>query len=142
ESLLILASQENHELDVADIHNWVNYNNISGVPPQLSSLSVFDNRPSASLALEPIATLSLYKDRDDYAVVGNPHFFKAGYPRDPNTAGYDQLHFVINTIGIDEVMKRLSERSVELAQQYSKYRSRRSIVSVKDDNVTSEDMVL
>lgn len=142
DSLLALASQDNLDLDVSDVHNWINYNNVCGVQPQLSALSIFDNRQQANHALEPISVISLFTNRDDYAVVGNPHFSKAGYPRSPLTVQYEQLHFVINTIGIEEIMKALSERSVEQAQRFSNYRNRRPLVSAQDDTVTGEDMVL
>lgn len=142
EALEEVSNQQNSDLDLSDVHNWINYNNVCGVRPQLSALAIYDNRHGANSALEPISTISLYTDREDYAVVGNPHFSKAGYPREPLVKPFEQLHFVINTISVDEIMKSLTERTVEQAQRFSSYRNRKSLVNIQDDNVTGEDMVL
>lgn len=141
-ALLDLTNQNNLELDSSDIHNWINYNNVCDIHPQLAALTIFDNRQQANQAMEPVSTLSLYADRDDYAIVGNPRFSKVGYPRDPLVAQYEQLHFVINTINIEEIMKTLNERSMEQSQRFSNYRNRKSLVNIQDDTVTGEDMIL
>lgn len=142
DALLELTNQNNLELDHSDIHNWINYSNVVSLHPQLSALTITDDRKQANMVLEPIATLSLYSNRDDYAIVGNPHFSKVGYPREPLASQFDQLHFVINTITIEEIMKTLNERSTEHAQRFSNYRNRKSLVNIQDDTVTGEDMVL
>lgn len=142
EALLELTNQNNLELDNSDIHNWINYSNVVSLQPQLSALIITDDRKQANAVLEPIATLSLYSNRDDYAIVGNPHFSKVGYPREPLASPFEQLHFVINTIAIEEIMKALKERSTEQAQRFSNYRNRKSLVNIQDDTVTGEDMIL
>ena len=142
QSLAALVCQHNEDLDESDIHNWLNYNNILPLPPQLSTLAISDDRRRASQISEPIATISLFCNRDDYDVVGTPHYSKAGYPSEPLVSQFDQLHFVINTIDVDGINKELAARRTEQAQTHSAYRQRTALVSRRDDNVNGDDLVL
>ncbi len=142
QSLGALVCQHNIDLDLSDIHNWVNYNNILPLPPQLSALSISDDRRAAAAVSEPIATLSLFSNRDDYDVVGTPHYSKAGYPAEPLVFNADQLHFVINTIDIAGIQKELATRQTEQAQMHGAYRQRNALVNRRDDNVNGDDLVL
>lgn len=142
ESIQALTTRFNEDLDESDIYNWLNYNNVTKVGAQLSCISISDNAKSASAVLEPIATLSLFKSRDDYRVVGTPHYIKAGYPliKEGTDDGFTQLHFVINTISVDEISKRLKEAETTQNQTHGNYRQRTALVDMRDVSGKDDDM--
>jgi hypothetical protein len=140
-ALETLTSQENQELDTRDLTNWVQYQKVCPVRPQLSALSVFDNRQEAAKQLEPVSVASLYADPDKDNPFGTPHYATVGYPRQGTMDLAEQLHFVINIADVEETFNHLSERQTELNRAYSSYRQRKAMVDV-DDNLTGDGMVL
>lgn len=141
ESLEALASQDNRELDTKDVTNWLQYHKVSPVQPQLSALTVFDTRQDAASQVEPVAIVSLYADPSKDLPFGNPHYRAVGYPRSGTLPNGEQLHFVINLAGIEEIYKHLAERQAELNRTYSGYRQRKALVDV-DDTLTGDGLVL
>jgi len=141
ETLFTLADQNNLGLDTQDIHNWVNYNLVSPVQPQLAALSIYDTRQQASQAIEPIATLSLYDDKDKANAFGNPYYTKTGSPRTPRDDMPDQLHFVITTKLVEEFFSDLTSKQLEMNKAFSAYRNRKALVDV-DDVVGDDGLVL
>lgn len=142
EALTALATQHNEDLDGSDLYNWINFNNVTSVQPQLACATITDNRKAANAVLEPITTLSLFANRDDYIMVGTPHYGKAGYPMEPLVAAYEELHFIINTISVDEISKRLKEAETTQQQTHAGYRRRASLVSPKDDDMIDDCIVV
>lgn len=62
DALINLTDQTNARLDTQDVQNWVQYNAVCAVDPQLSMLYISDNRAEAAAVLEPISIASLYTD--------------------------------------------------------------------------------
>lgn len=141
ESLGVLTSQENRELDTKDLTNWVQYQKVCAAAPQLSALSVYDNRTDASSSIEPISIASLYADPSKDTPFGNPHYATVGYPELEAMHLADQLHFVINHADIEETFKHLTERQTQLNRAFSSYRQRKAVVDV-DDSVTPDGLVI
>jgi hypothetical protein len=141
QSVTELASQNNRELDTQDLTNWVQYHKVCPVRPQLSALSVFDNRQEASKQIEPISVASLYSDPDKDNPFGNPHYATVGYPREGAMDLAEQLHFVINIADVEETFNHLTERQTELNKAYSAYRQRKAMVDA-DDDLTGDGMIL
>lgn len=139
-ALGILTSGENQELDTKDLANWVQYHKVSPVMPQLSFLSVLETRQDALGVVEPIAVVSLYSDPSKDNPFGNPYYNSVGFPRQEMDIS-EQLHFVINIADVEESVKGLQERQVELGKRYSGYRQRKTAVDV-DDTLTSDGLVL
>lgn len=137
-----LVCQHNADLDESDIHNLLNFNNVTSFGAQLACMTITDNRRTAMSVPEPITVVSLFANRDDYDVPGTPHYHKAGYPQEPLVANYDQLHFVVNTITVEEIQKGLDTAQVAQQQHHSTYRHRKALVNTRDDNVSDNDLVL
>lgn len=140
EALIILASQENRELDGQDVTNWVQYHKVSPVRPQLSFLNVHDSRQEAAKVVEPISVASLYDDPSKDNPFGTPHNSTVGFTNGETQFG-DQLHFVINIADVEENFNRLRERHTELNRHHSSYRQRKAMVDV-DDALNGDGMVL
>lgn len=141
ETLAILTSQDNAELDTEDLTSWVRYTRVCDVPPQLSMLHVTHDRREARGILEPITIASLYEDPDKSEPFSNPYFSKAGFPREAIMDQADQLHFVVNTVDVEAASKHLEERYTQLNRSLSGYRQRSAMVNT-DDNVSDDDLVL
>jgi hypothetical protein len=142
EAIMALTTQFNKDLDGSDIHNALNFNNVTSVPAQLATITITDNRKAALAVPEPITTLSLFVDREDYSVIGTPHYTKAGYPQEPLVAAFDQLHFIVNTISVDDINRQLRERETEQQQTHGNYRKRAALVNSRDDEMTDDGLVV
>lgn len=142
DSLVALSDQNNAELDIADVDNFINYNNICAVRPQLTILQVAVDRQTAQRVPEPISALSLYPSRDKYVALPGTHAFKAGYPRAQDPTRSPELHFVLNSITVQEIMSSLNEQQVKQSQSFDTRRNRQHLVNVNDDNITAEGLVI
>lgn len=137
DALVALTDQQNARLDTRDIENWVQYNKVCAVEPQLSRLYISTTRQDAAAVLEPISTASLYVDPDKYVPFGNAFVGTVGFPTNDAKMDFDQLHFVINSIGIQNLMDQLEEDRVKLTTVQSSYRQRRAIITA-DDKLTDD----
>lgn len=137
DSLVALCDQTNGRLDTKDIINWVQYNNVVSVPPSLVMLHVAENRAEAAAVLEPISVASLYTDPTKNIPFGTAFVRTVGIVNNDAKIPSDQLHFVINSVGITTLMEKLEEERVKVNTIQSSFRTRRAVVSV-DDNLTSD----
>lgn len=133
ESLAILGSQQNHRIDLKDVLNWSNYSSQSGTQPCLSALYIEARRADANTIKEPLAVISLYENPADEIPFGAAYSRKAGFSEKGVLGKTQQLHFVINTVGIDELVHLMDEAKVAVTRKLSQYHGRRSHVDVDDD---------
>lgn len=142
ESLAALTSQDNRELDTRDLVNWVQYQKVSSIHPQLSFLHVMDNRAAAASVVEPVSVASLYADAATENPFGNPHYRTVGFPRSETLPmGMEQVHCVINLTDIEEAFNRLQERQSDLNRTYNTYRARKAVVDL-EDHLSDDGLVL
>ncbi|MNM24755.1 hypothetical protein D3C81_351930 [compost metagenome] len=132
DSIVALTDQQNERLDTMDVKNFIQYNNLTSVEPQLSTLTIHTSRAEAAAVLEPISVASLYTDATKDVPFGTPFVRTVGIcPNEAKLPG-DQLHFVINSVGVTAMMDRLEEERVKVNTTQSSFRQRRSIVTVDD----------
>lgn len=139
EALQELSAQDKRELDTQDVTNWLHYQKVTPVTPQLSFLSICDSRKSASEVVEPISIVSIYIDASHDNPFGTPHYATVGFSQQPMELA-EQLHYVINTTDVEENYNRLITRQTELNRTYSGYRQRKNVLDV-DDDLTSDGLV-
>lgn len=135
-----LVSQEHARLDVKDIEHWANFNKRAGIQPQLCELKIFDNRKEASAVNEMLAVASLFTDESQEATFGSPFVRTTGIAK-PGSIIADQLHFVVNIVGIEEIVKNLEDVKIELHRHQSKYRQRNTTIDI-DDSVDEDGFVV
>ncbi len=131
-ALVELSSQKNEYLDVEDLTNFVQYTNvIQNQLPQLTSMFIVDDRKTAGSIPEPIAIASLYSNVNDHQAFGNASYRTFGVvPEDSQT---EQLHFVLNTIGINEILKGLEDKEEQSKKASASRTERRNLISSDDD---------
>jgi len=139
DSLVALTDQTNGRLDTKDIINWLQFNRICAVEPSLVTLHVSQNRADASAVLEPISIASLYTDPTKNVPIGTAFVRTVGITSNEAKMSSDQLHFVINSVGVTAIMDNLEEERVKVNTVQSSFRSRKSIVSI-DDNLTDDGL--
>lgn len=142
-ALLVLTSQKHRRLDVMDIENWIRFNRKHPqIAPQLCQLHIFTNRQEAALVQEPISIASLYTDPSKEVSFGTPFARTVGYanPEDPDLVA-EQLHFVINTLGIEETVKGLEDLKLVSQRQQQNFRQRAAIID-PDDERTEDGFVV
>jgi hypothetical protein len=140
DAMVLLTNQNNDRLDTKDVSNWVQFHKLHPIAPQLCTLYVEFSRQDAAAILEPIAVASLFNDADKVSAFGNPYSRTVGIVRDTHAMPADQLHFVINTVGVDETMKSLEERRTEQTRTQSNWRQRKPVVS-QDDHLSQSGIV-
>jgi hypothetical protein len=132
DALVALTDQQNERLDTMDVMNWLQYNNVCAVDPELVSLQVVTTRAEATAILEPISVASLYTDPAKDVPFGTPFVRTVGICPNEAKLPSDQLHFIINSVGITSVMDKLEEERVKVNTVQAGFRTRRAIVTVDD----------
>lgn len=140
-ALCNLTTQTNERLDLQDVNNWINFNDKIGMQAQLCELHIFDNRHDANAVNEMISVASLYAEPEMEIAFGSPFVRTTGImDSDNDELVAEQLHFVINTVGITEIMKELSDIKAEAHRHQSKYRARTALIAA-DENVDEDGFV-
>lgn len=121
-----LTDQDNDRLDTKDIENFVNYHRVVAVPPQLCTLHIRDNRADAASILEPISVAGLVNDISKDVPYGSAFLRKVGITRHADKIPGDQLHFVINSVGVTDIFDDLDNTLVKLNTVQSGFRQRRA----------------
>lgn len=142
--LLVLASGENKHLDSADIKNWLNYEKVSKVAPQLVMLDIVSKSELASMQKPNLVTMVVLATRNmdtendlliDYQATGivsddvfGPNEFK------------EPVYFINKTGVVNTIIKRLDE----ITEQFSSIRGsavRHSSIISKNDTV-DDDIII
>lgn len=133
-----LCDQNNGRLDTKDIQNWLQYQRVCSVEPQLVQLHVSQTRAEAAAVLEPISVASLYSDLSKNVPFGSSFVRTVGITDNAaKMCGGDQLHFVLNSVGITTIADQIEEDRVKLTTVQSGFRQRKALVRV-DDNLTED----
>lgn len=138
--LVQLSNQDNHGLDVQDVHNWANYHKITPLQPSLTALVIHHSRQEAATVMEPLTVLSLYNDRDKANPFGSPYHSKIAYPRDLSAGLADQTHFITTNKAIEDYFRDLTDKQTSMNRQFNSFRSRQTLVDA-DDAIGSDGFV-
>ncbi|AEH03455.1 tubulin PhuZ [Pseudomonas phage PhiPA3] len=142
-ALINLTSQKHVRLDKLDIDNWINFTKKHNqIQPQLCQLHISNNRQEATSVPEPIAIASLFADASREVAFGTPFVRTVGISdvSDPDLLA-DQLHFVINSIGVASLFGSLTKQKQELEAAQVRYQQRNAIIDI-DDNRTDDGFVV
>ena len=141
-ALINLTNQQHSRLDVMDVNNWLQYTTkLTAMHPQLSLLHVCDNRQDANAIPEMISVASLYTDASREVPFTSPYISTTGIADATDNMVAEQLHFVINSLGVTETMKQLEDVKLEQHRHQVKHIQRTSIVDI-DDNRNADGFVL
>lgn len=137
--VVCLTNQNHQRMDVFDIQNWVRFTDRhKELIPQVCELHISDNRKEAGLVPEPIAIASLYLDPDKEFAFSVPVVRTAGIMRaDDIEMTEEQLHFVINSVGVVEIMKSITDTKTEADRQQAKFVQRNPLLD--PDDVSDDD---
>ncbi|BEG72667.1 hypothetical protein [Pseudomonas phage PA1C] len=142
-ALIYLSNQKHERLDVLDLDHWARFTSKhSYIQPQLCELHIHTSRQEAASVPEMISVASLYTDASKEVAYGNPFVRTVGIASpDDEDALSEQLHFVINSVGIQERIKSLLDQKQEHHRQQVRYTQRAAIVDI-DDNRSDDGFVL
>lgn len=141
EALEALLDQTNGRLDTKDIINWLQYNRVCAVAPQLVMLHVSQSRQDASAVLEPISIASLYTDPAKNIPFGTAFVSTVGITSNDAKMPGDQLHFVLNSVGVQNIVDAIEEDRIKMNTAQSSFRQRKTLLSV-DDSLTEDGMAV
>lgn len=141
--LAFLTNQNHGRLDVHDVNNWVRFTDKhKTLIPQVCELHITNNRKDAEAVPEPIAIASLYLDPNKEFAFGTPVVRTAGIMKaDDMDMTEEQLHFVINSVGVVEVMKTISDTKIEAVRIQAKFVQRNPLLD-PDDVADDDGMVV
>lgn len=116
-SLSILASRQNDELDLEDIHNLFNYTEVCDIAPQLTLLEIFTDQESVEQCYEDVSVIgmsALMGDKQTPMPNVKSLYDAVGY-YDPNHhgEGMTDLFFVVTTHGIDRILTIMQDNEEE-----------------------------
>lgn len=141
--VVFLTNQNHSRLDVHDINNWVRFTDKHDyLIPQICELHIETARKDAESVPEPISIASLYLDPTREYAYGTPVVRTTGIIKaDDLDATDEQIHFVINSVGVVEIMKSMLDAKLEQTRQQAKFVQRNPIVD-PDDMVDDDGMVV
>lgn len=141
--VVCLTNQNHGRLDFHDVSNWVRFTDKhQNLLPQICELHIVTNRADAENVPEPISVASLYVDPNKEYAFGTPVVRTTGIMNNDDIAVTDeQMHFIINTVGVTEIMKNIKDTRVELGRQQSKFVQRSPLLD-SDDKVDEDGMVV
>lgn len=143
-ALSVLACPLNDAIDSKDISNFLNYNRVTDVAPQLSALEIVsDPKEMPTIngeAKVPVSLVSLYRTADSLPLSVVPDYIAEGYMSSPSLSDSD-LHFVITC---DDVlaMARAIEARIGDIEERSSARSRNTRISTKNDQAEDNGLIL
>lgn len=141
--VVCLTNQRHGRLDFHDVANWVRFTDKhQELLPQICELHIVTSRADAENVPEPISIASLYLDPNKEQNFGANVVRTTGIidPTD-TTATDEQMHFIINTVGVTEIMKNIKDSRIEMGRQQAKFVQRSALVD-SDDIVDEDGMVV
>lgn len=143
--LLVLASGENKHFDAADLKNWLNYEKVSAVSPQLTTLDILSKsdldtlQKSNLVTMAVLATSGMDTENDlfiDYQATGyvGKDVFAPDEFKEP-------VYFVTKTGVVNTIDKKLKE----ILQQFKEVRGaavRHTPIVDKDDSGVDDDIFI
>lgn len=141
---VVCLTNGNHgRLDVHDVSNWVRFTDKhKNLLPQVCELHIETSRKDAESIPEPISTASLYMDASKEFAFGNPVVRTVGIMKEDDTSVMDdQMHFVINSVGIVEIMKGIADTKTEQVRKQAMFVQRNPLLD-PDDNIDEDGMVV
>lgn len=141
--LVYMTNQNHGRLDVHDVNNWVRFTDKHDyLIPQLCELHIETTRKDAENVPEPISIISMYADPAKEIAFGTPVYRKVGIIKPDDLDALDeQTHFVINSVGVLEIMKTISDAKLEMTRQQARFAQRNPILDA-DDNIDDDAMVV
>lgn len=127
-----LTDQENERLDTKDLENFLHFNRVCAVQPQLCTLHIRETRADAAKVLEPIMVIALLNDISLDVPYGSPFERKVGITKRTDKLPGNQMHFIINSVGVTDIFEDLEQTLTKLNTVQSGFRQRRSSFVVQD----------
>lgn len=127
-------------LDTSDLYNWLFYNNVTDVAPQLSLLEIVTSQDLADTINDPISVASILPDGSDATVVMTPDYGCEGF-RPLTGDDVQEIHFVIAISAVPEMY----EQAANMSEHYSEVKASRPTqvsLSGKNDQVTDDGLIL
>lgn len=141
--VILLTNQNHHRLDYHDVTSWIRFTDKhKSLMAQLCEMHITTDRKDAASIPEPIAIASLYMDPSKEVPYGTAVVNRVGIMKQDDTSITDeQLHFVINSIGVLEIMKDINDTKTEIVRQQARFVQRNHLMA-PDDNADDDGMVV
>lgn len=138
-SLCMLASRENRELDTRDVANFINFSKVAEVKEGLSLLYIEPDIDAAAAIEYPIATASLMHEYGATPDKLEPEYSTVGYPSFPILKESD-LHFIISQGRVQDIFNNLKKRLQRYEDSAVAKPKSEALVS-KDTQVEDDGMI-
>ena len=117
-SLAILAARNHAELDRADIHSWINYDEVTDVAGSFSLLDILVGEDQVADIQYPISIASLLVEDTDIDQA-EAEYQCSGFPGEDTKVllGGQNVHFVISTTEVDEMFEAFEKRKDEFEKR-------------------------
>lgn len=136
-SFLVLASDENREMDRKDLEHFLHFSKLSG-KPQLATIHVSLDAEQLQAVDSPVTIASIYDREDRPQAQITADYVTIGYGDLSNFDSYE-MHFAITTTDIDRVAKGIRKKVKELRENQSARVERDSLMSIEEANGQQND---
>lgn len=140
-SLLLLGSQQNDELDTMDVTNWLRYSKVTTVPAQLALMEIVTTEQDAASIVDPISVASILDIGADAVIDFTPDYGTVGYKPANVMTENPEIHFVISINSVPELYTIVNGQAEHFAEVKASRPTQTSLVG-KNDTTTSDDLIL
>lgn len=131
-SFLVLASDENREMDRKDLEHFLHFSKLSGIP-QLATIHVSLNAEQLQSVDSPVTIASIYDREDQPQADVSADYVTIGYGDLTNFDSHE-MHFAITTTDIDRVAKSIRKKVRELRENQNSRVERDSLKDIEEAN--------
>lgn len=121
-----LTDQDNDRMDTRDLSNFMQPHRNNAIQPQLMALHIRETRQEAAQILEPISVAILVNDIALDIPYGSIMARTVGITRREDKLPGNQLHFVLNSVGVTDILNELEESLAKLNTVQSGFRQRKA----------------
>lgn len=133
-ALQILASRSHMGLDTADVANVLNYTNVTGLEPQLSTMDIVTSVEELAEVSYPVTVCTVAKKAPDLSSIGMEHC--CGGIMQHTYSDVDELHFATSITELPNVVKMLESALLKVKERTG---SRPTTVKLVDANTLPDD---
>nr|DAN24596.1 MAG TPA: tubulin [Caudoviricetes sp.] len=138
-SLSLLASRENRELDTCDVANFVEFSKVTEVKEGLSLLYIESSVEKAATIDYPISAASLMHEYGATPSELEPEYSTVGYPIHPVLKEGD-LHFIISQGHVQDIFNNLKKR-LQRYEESAVAKPKTEALAGKNSQVEDDGMV-
>ena len=135
-ALSVLVSQRNSELDTKDITNWIHFQKVTSVNPQLARLEIYKDEKAVNQSINPVSIASIYRNPDQPHIEAIAEYDCYGFCEQEVT-GSEDIHYVISVDDVPEITRGIQATLEDMQKVTASRPAQSNLVDASDEQEDS-----